>query len=1626
MAEGVFSISADIIPVLDERQLETQAQALVKQFNSLIAKEIKPVQLTASTKGLEVAQTFTSRIITQLNIMDKDASGLNKTLSTTANIFDLAAKNAAGVALRGVRPIIDALGQVAPAATRAFSVISSLGSTAFNTARAGVLQFTNAINLTSTNVLGYAGNIRKAIQENTRFKDGLDFIKRSGDSLKTLPQTFANLQAQVIAGVSPLQRAADAGSGISRSLVPFLVVGVAVAREVSAISASIRTLAVDAGTLASKFVDIPSRVEAAFASFGKDGPAAKKAIDDLKLSIPVLTTELDQLVIASRGQGIDALKNSVKELRDNFVQTELHGEGLIGVIKRLFTSTDFNLAKAQILEINRAVLDLGADKGEVPFFKRFTISAQDSFSTVEELIRKLQPKLAAIAGQVASVGGQFATQGANAVKTSGIIPPGTVAPKPPTQPTLTPASKPVPAGTTVADAAAAGTAVGTVAAKAVDDAILGGLKNVGSDLAFFLKTAFAPTETVAHAEGVKIGEQLELGLTEALKTGPKTFQLPKPSTTELNKNTDEIAKIFQGGLNKRLTEGNVTGKVNIADAIGLNTANIEAATGKASGGLLSGLKRLVGIGNQAAAGAGGPSGGGIISKILGGAGGTEGAGGALNTLKSAFSGLAGGAGGLGEALGPLAGAAGLGGLAIAALNSAAAMETLKTALGGIFGAQAKEGFKQIQAFAAVTPFTTETATNAVIKLGSAFKGLSIPGGLAITNEIAGAAAAIGASDDAINRVTLAFTQIQAAGKLSADNVRQVTEALPNVSQVGIIDALAKSMGVTRDQAKSLYSQGLIPADKGLQAIIQAFHDVPGAAGALAKQSQTFTGLVSTAKDTVTQFLASIGGPLLAAAKPVLKVIIGYFQLLTEGAKAVGIIITQVIPKGFGLLINAIKPVRDALSAIADFIGKVGDKINELVADIEKVPFLKSAIDAVSGAFGGMGDSGGAAGEKINAGLKLALDSLDPVKRGLAAVIQASDPKEIIKSFNNLQDSQEAAHNELVKSDIDILKKTLAVKGAFDAQASSSKAVTDAQLALTDAVAKHDKELKDNGIKLEKELTDARLNTADANDKVAETQAKLNELLKGATTEDLEKSDIALAQAKLRLRQILEDEKKAQDELNAAQNTSIDLTGLSVDQIKSRLSVARAALAAQKALAAGPAGGTTEQKAINKDTATITKRQAELDIADAIKAQNDLRAKGSEKDPDIIAARKAVADAQKTVTADLEKEKDIQTQLNVLHGPDLDFEKTKKGLQEDITKAQTAQKDAAQAYQLAVLEAKGDQEGILKLLGQQINAQPELKKLLEQSNIPITNAKSLAELLGGEFVANKTKVEAVKSETELLNEALQKSIDLAKQFGLDTRALEIQREELRVGAGSGVLEKGRNTLIDPKFLPVVNEFLAQKGAVKGLNDFLDKVSKNTFGEDFLNNPAFKLVNQKITDVAILAATKALTAGVKDQGEINDAVKQALSTIPGIGPLKFADGGVVNTATAGIFGEAGREAILPLTRPMRMADILSHPQVLPPVLAALDKISLPQSREPVTDLSGIRIVRSAPQVPDHHVQAKRDAALAKAIVDEMRESGMSMGQTIVNNEFVAPDANDPLAKVHAAQIAREVKRQIEKLL
>lgn len=193
--------------------------------------------------------------------------------------------------------------------------------------------------------------------------------------------------------------------------------------------------------------------------------------------------------------------------------------------------------------------------------------------------------------------------------------------------------------------------------------------------------------------------------------------------------------------------------------------------------------------------------------------------------------------------------------AAGAVRAAADLQTLKVALAGIFPANAEEAFAKITAFAAKTPFEVAPLTDSIIKLGASF-GFSVDQAIDFLTIIGDAGSAAGKSAGEIQGAVLAITQIGAAGRLTSQDLNQISSAIPTISRVKVYQELGKLLGeVEGGAAKSsaevqkLAEQGLIPSEIAIKAILNVAKDAPGALGAMGRQAKTLNGIISTMHDT---------------------------------------------------------------------------------------------------------------------------------------------------------------------------------------------------------------------------------------------------------------------------------------------------------------------------------------------------------------------------------------------------------------------------------------------------------------------------------------------------------------------------------------------------------------------------------------------------------------------------------------------------------------------------------------------------------------------------------------------------------------------------------------------------------
>jgi tape measure domain-containing protein len=321
-------------------------------------------------------------------------------------------------------------------------------------------------------------------------------------------------------------------------------------------------------------------------------------------------------------------------------------------------------------------------------------------------------------------------------------------------------------------------------------------------------------------------------------------------------------------------------------------------------------------------------------------------GGALGVLKT------------GLAAGGVAAAAGLGAITVFGLQAAAQLEQVQVAFTSLLGSAEKgaEVFKGLQQFAAETPFEFPEIA------GAAQRFLAFNEAIGLTDDqlqpflttLGDIASVTGSGAEGLSRVTLALGQIASRGKVSLEELNQISEAMPGFSGVA---AIAAAKGITTAEAMEQISAGAISAQEGVAALLQGMQTFPGAAGAMEKQAQTLLGVFSTFKDTLSQALVAGFEPVIPAIK----------DSLAAATPELGAAIAQLAPA-----------LGSALSAILPLITQIVQLL---------VPILKPLIDGVGVFVRTAGETGGLArlGEAIGAIAK-ALFPLFPVLGDIVAVL----------------------------------------------------------------------------------------------------------------------------------------------------------------------------------------------------------------------------------------------------------------------------------------------------------------------------------------------------------------------------------------------------------------------------------------------------------------------------------------------------------------------------------------------------------------------------------------------------------------------------------------------------------------
>lgn len=221
-------------------------------------------------------------------------------------------------------------------------------------------------------------------------------------------------------------------------------------------------------------------------------------------------------------------------------------------------------------------------------------------------------------------------------------------------------------------------------------------------------------------------------------------------------------------------------------------------------------------------------------------------GGKLNDVGSKMMGI--GAGLTAGVTVPIAGAtAAIGGFA---LKTASAAETTEISFTTMLGSSeaALDMMEELADFAAHTPFELsglQTATRQLLAYGFTAEDV-IP----MLTAVGDATAALGTGQAGIESVTRALGQMQTRGKVSAEEMLQLTEA-----GIPAWEYLARAIGTDTAGAMDAVTKGAVTASEGIDAIVSGMENDFG--GMMEEQSKTVEGLFSNLTDAIEQPLMAL-------------------------------------------------------------------------------------------------------------------------------------------------------------------------------------------------------------------------------------------------------------------------------------------------------------------------------------------------------------------------------------------------------------------------------------------------------------------------------------------------------------------------------------------------------------------------------------------------------------------------------------------------------------------------------------------------------------------------------------------------------------------------------------------------
>lgn len=188
--------------------------------------------------------------------------------------------------------------------------------------------------------------------------------------------------------------------------------------------------------------------------------------------------------------------------------------------------------------------------------------------------------------------------------------------------------------------------------------------------------------------------------------------------------------------------------------------------------------------------------------------------------------------------------------------------------------KAEKLIKDITKMAAVTPFELPDLT----KTASLLMGYGV-GKDDIIQTMTELGDLSAGNADKLNRISLAYGQMLAKGKVTGEELRQMTEA-----GVPLLNALAESLNVSTAELQKMISKGQVGIPELDKAISDLTSNGGKFGGMMAEQAQTMNGMLSTLRDNMSQFGRDVGADAFATVKDGLAEILSMVKEANENGE----------------------------------------------------------------------------------------------------------------------------------------------------------------------------------------------------------------------------------------------------------------------------------------------------------------------------------------------------------------------------------------------------------------------------------------------------------------------------------------------------------------------------------------------------------------------------------------------------------------------------------------------------------------------------------------------------------------------------------------------------------------------